>query len=91
MRQIAGNAGQEGAIIVENVATNSGNYGYNAASDDYGDLVEMGVIDPTKVVHTALGNAASIAALLLTTDAMVAEEEEEEEAGGGHGHHGHAH
>ncbi len=91
MRQIAGNAGQEGAIIVENVATNSGNYGYNAASDDYGDLVEMGVIDPTKVVHTALGNAASIAALLLTTDAMVAEEEEEEEAGGGHGPHGHAH
>ena len=61
--------------------------GYNAATEDYGDLVEMGVIDPTKVVHTALGNAASIAALLLTTEAIVADEEEEEEAGaGGHGH-----
>jgi len=87
LRQIVGNAGLEGAIIVENVATNEGNYGYNAATEEYGDLVEMGVIDPTKVVHTALGNAASIAALLLTTEAIVADEEEEEEAGaGGHGH-----
>jgi len=92
LRQIASNAGLEGAIIVENVATNEGNYGYNAATEEYGDLVEMGVIDPTKVVNTALGNAASIASLLLTTEALVADEEEEEEAGaGGHGHHGHAH
>jgi chaperonin GroEL len=91
LRQIADNAGLEGAIIVENIASNEGNYGYNAATEEYGDLVEMGVIDPTKVVHTALSNASSIAALLLTTEAMVTEEKEEEEASG-HAHgHGHMH
>ena len=90
MRQIADNAGQEGAVVVEEVRSKRGAYGYNAATEEYGDLVEMGVVDPTKVVRTALENAASIAGLLLTTEALVTEEEEEEEpapAAGGHGHH----
>ena len=88
LRQIADNAGHEGAVVVENVASKKGNHGFNARSEDYGDLVKMGVIDPTKVVRTALSNAASIAGLLLTTDALVTEEEEEDEApAGGHGHH----
>ncbi len=93
MRQIADNAGHEGAVIVAEVASKEGAYGFNAQSEEYGDLVSMGVIDPTKVVRTALSNAASIATLLLTTDALVAEEpEEEEEAAAGHGHgHGHMH
>ncbi len=91
MRQIADNAGHEGAVVVAEVANKEGAYGFNAQSEEYGDLVSMGVIDPTKVVRTALSNAASIATLLLTTDALVAEEpEEEEEAAAGHGH-GHAH
>ena len=90
MRQIADNAGQEGAVVVEEVRSKKGPYGYNAATEEYGDLVQMGVVDPTKVVRTALENAASIAGLLLTTEALVTEEEEEEEpapAAGGHGHH----
>ena len=91
MRQIADNAGHEGAVVVAEVASQEGAYGFNAQSEEYGDLVAMGVIDPTKVVRTAISNAASIATLLLTTDALVAEEpEEEEEAAAGHGH-GHAH
>ena len=91
MRQIADNAGHEGAVIVAEVASKEGAYGFNAQTEEYGDLVAMGVIDPTKVVRTALSNAASIATLLLTTDALVAEEpEEEEEAAAGHGH-GHPH
>ena len=90
MRQIADNAGHEGAVVVAEVASKEGAYGFNAQSEEYGDLVAMGVIDPTKVVRTALSNAASIATLLLTTDALVAEEPEEEEEAGGHGH-GHAH
>ena len=90
MRQIADNAGHEGAVVVAEVASKEGAYGFNAQSEEYGDLVSMGVIDPTKVVRTALSNAASIATLLLTTDALVAEEPEEEEEASGHGH-GHAH
>ena len=91
LRQIADNAGHEGAVVVEIVSEGEGAYGFNAQTEEYGDLVSMGVIDPTKVVRTALSNAASIATLLLTTDALVAEEpEEEEEAAAGHGH-GHAH
>ena len=87
LRQIVDNAGKEGAVIVEEVNSKKGSYGYNAATEEYGDLIQMGVIDPTKVVHTALTNAASIAALLLTTEAMVTEEEEEDEApAGGHSH-----
>ncbi|MFA6109836.1 MAG: chaperonin GroEL, partial [Candidatus Latescibacterota bacterium] len=90
LRQIVLNAGVEGAVVIENVASKKGSYGFNAQTEEYGDLVKMGVIDPTKVVRTALSNAASIAGLLLTTDAMVTEEDEEKESGGGHGH-GHPH
>jgi chaperonin GroEL len=86
LRQIALNAGVEGAVVIESVASNSGSYGFNAQTEEYGDMVKMGVIDPTKVVRTALSNAASIAGLLLTTDAMVTEEEEEKEPAAGHGH-----
>jgi chaperonin GroEL len=88
LRQISSNAGLEGAVIVENVSSKKGNYGFNAATEEYGDMVKMGVTDPTKVVHTALSNAASIASLLLTTEALVTDEPEEQEAApaGGHGH-----
>ncbi|MGB0604899.1 MAG: TCP-1/cpn60 chaperonin family protein, partial [Candidatus Latescibacterota bacterium] len=89
LRQISGNAGFEGAVVVENVASKKGSYGFNARSEEYGDMVKMGVIDPTKVVRTALSNAASIAGLLLTTDALITDEEEEEEEGHSHGHHHH--
>ncbi len=90
LRQIAANAGQEGAVIVEEVRSKKGSYGFNAQTEEYGDLIQMGVIDPTKVVRTALGNAASIASLLLTTEALVTDEKEEDEpaaAPGGHHHH----
>ncbi len=88
LRIIANNAGHEGAVVVENVSSKKGNHGFNAQEEAYGDLVKMGVIDPTKVVRTALSNAASIAGLLLTTDALITDEPEEEEApaAGGHGH-----
>jgi len=84
LRQIAFNAGKEGSIVVEKVReSKKTNFGYNAQTDEYEDLVEAGVIDPTKVVRTALQNASSIAGLLLTTEAVVVEEEEEDEGGGG--------
>ncbi|AAQ60898.1 chaperonin GroEL [Chromobacterium violaceum] len=73
LRAIAANAGDEPSVIVNKVLEGKGNHGYNAASGQFGDLVEMGVIDPTKVTRTALQNAASIASLILTTDATVAE------------------
>ena len=74
IRQIAANAGQDGSVIVQNVRSNkTKNHGYNAATDTYQDLVKAGVIDPKKVVRTALQNAASVASLLLTTDALVSE------------------
>jgi chaperonin GroEL len=91
IRQIAGNAGAEGSIVVEKVRSNKDpNYGYNAQTDEYEDLVEAGVIDPTKVTRTALQNAASIASLLLTTECVVVEKKEDEKApampgGGGMG------
>ncbi len=78
LRQIAQNAGVEGAVVVSKVGGQGGNYGYNAASDSYGDLVDAGVIDPAKVTRTALQNAASIAGLLLTTEALVADIPEED-------------
>ena len=80
LRQIAQNAGVEGAVIVAKVAGQTGNNGYNAATDSYGDLVEAGVIDPAKVTRTALQNAASIAGLLLTTEALVADIPEEDKS-----------
>jgi chaperonin GroEL len=80
LRQIALNAGHEGSIVVEKVrADKNANFGFNAASDEYGDMVREGVIDPTKVTRSALQNAASIASLLLTTEAVVAEAPEKKE------------
>ncbi len=73
-RQIAENAGEDGAVVVGKILDNSDYaFGYNAASGEYGDLVKQGVIDPAKVVRTALQDAASVAGLLITTEAMVAE------------------
>ncbi|MCG8557819.1 MAG: chaperonin GroEL, partial [Proteobacteria bacterium] len=83
LRQIASNAGIEGSIVVEKVRNSSGNTGFNAATEDYEDLLKAGVIDPTKVVRTALQNAASVAGLMLTTEAMVAERPKEEKAAAG--------
>ena len=73
LRQISNNAGVDGSIVVSKVKDGTGGFGFNAQSLEYGDLVKAGVIDPTKVVRTALQNAASVAALLLTTEAMIAE------------------
>ncbi|MCC6590872.1 MAG: chaperonin GroEL [Bryobacterales bacterium] len=88
-RQISGNAGFEGAIVVEKVRSGGDNYGFNAATGVYEDLVESGVIDPTKVTRTALQNASSISALMLTTEAMICEIPEKKAAapapGGEHG------
>ena len=87
LRQIAANAGDEGTVVVNQVRSGSGAYGYNAATGEYGDLMKAGVIDPTKVTRSALQHAASIAGLMLTTEAMVADRPKEDEGGG----HGHAH
>ena len=73
LRQIATNAGAEASVILNEVAAGKGNYGYNAASGEYGDMIEMGILDPTKVTRTALQNAGSVAGLMLTTEAMIAE------------------
>ncbi len=85
MRMIAQNAGDEPSVVVNKVLEGKGNYGYNAGNGTYGDMVEMGVLDPTKVTRTALQNAASVASLMLTTDCMVAELPKDEPAGGGMG------
>ncbi|HNI49456.1 MAG TPA: TCP-1/cpn60 chaperonin family protein, partial [Zoogloea sp.] len=82
LREIVGNAGDEPSVVVNKVVEGSGNFGYNAASGEYGDMVEMGVLDPTKVTRTALQNAASVAGLMLTTDCMVAELAEDKPAAG---------
>jgi chaperonin GroEL len=76
LRQIVRNAGAEPAVVVERVAEGQGNFGYNAASGEYGDMFAMGVLDPRKVTRSALQNAASIASLILTTQCMIAQEEE---------------
>ena len=73
LRQIVFNAGGEPAVVINNVSNGTGNYGYNASNEVYGDMVEMGVLDPTKVTRTALQNAASIAGLMLTTECMIAD------------------
>jgi chaperonin GroEL len=91
LRQIVANAGHEGAVVVDKVRSNkSANYGFNAETEEYGDMIAMGVVDPTKVTRYALQNAASIAGLLLTTEALISElPEQEREApqmpGGGGG------
>jgi chaperonin GroEL len=83
LREIVANAGDEPSVVVNASAEGKGNYGYNAANDTYGDMIEMGILDPTKVTRTALQNAASVASLMLTTECMVAEAPKEESAGGG--------
>jgi len=90
LRQIVANAGEEGSIVVQKVKEGTGNFGFNAGTGKYGDLVADGVIDPVKVVRSALQNAASVAGLMLTTEALVAEKPKEEKAAaGGHAGHGH--
>jgi len=78
LREIVANAGAEPSVVVNAVLGGKGNYGYNAANDTYGDMIEMGILDPTKVTRTALQNAASVASLMLTTEAMVAEAPKDE-------------
>jgi chaperonin GroEL len=79
LRQIVANAGGEPSVVLARVKEGEGSFGYNAASEQYGDLIEMGVLDPTKVTRSALQNAASIASLILTTDAMVADMQKDDE------------
>jgi chaperonin GroEL len=87
MRQIVANAGDEPSVVVNKVVEGKGNFGFNAQTGEYGDLVEMGVVDPTKVTRFALQNAASVASLMLTTDAMIAElpKDDKPAMGGGGG------
>ena len=80
LRQIVNNAGDDGSVVLNNVASKKGNYGYNASTGEYGDMIDMGILDPTKVTRTALQNAASIAGLLITTEAMIAEIPEDKPA-----------
>ena len=89
-RQIASNAGQEGSVVVQRIKEEKTNVGFNADALEYTDMVNAGIIDPTKVVRTALQNAASIAGLLITTEALITEVPEKEKSaaggpGGGHG------
>ena len=91
LRQIVANAGLEGSIVVNKVKEGKDDYGYNAATDQYGNLLSQGVIDPVKVVRTALQNAASVASLMLTTECLVAERPKDEKGSSGGGHAGHGH
>jgi chaperonin GroEL len=86
-RTIAENAGTDGSVVARNIRKNSGNYGYDANEDRYGDMIEFGVVDPTKVVRSALENAVSVAGVLLTTECLIATkpEKEDDDAGGGEG------
>jgi chaperonin GroEL len=83
LRQIVANAGADPAVVLNEVVGGKGNYGYNAATGEYGDMVNFGIIDPTKVTRLALQNATSVAGLLLTTEAMIAEQPKDEPAGAG--------
>ena len=83
LREIVTNAGEEPSVVLNKVKEGKGSYGYNAANGEYGDMIEFGILDPTKVTRTALQNAASVASLMLTTECMVAEAPKEESAGGG--------
>ena len=91
LRQIVQNAGLEGSIVVNKVKEGKDDFGYNAATDQYGNLLSQGVIDPVKVVRTALQNAASVASLMLTTECLVAERPKDEKASAGGHDHGHGH
>ena len=90
LRQIAANSGVEGSIVAQKVKEGEGDFGFNARTEEYGALISQGVIDPTKVVRAALENAASVAGLLLTTEAVVADKPEKSAGGdaGAGGHHG---
>jgi len=85
LRQIVTNAGDEASVVLHNVADGEGNYGYNASSGEYGDMVAMGILDPTKVTRIALQNACSVAGLMITTEAMVADEPKDDAPMGGGG------
>jgi chaperonin GroEL len=87
LRQIVANAGGEGSVVLDKVAAGKTNYGYNAATGEYGDMIDMGILDPTKVTRSALQNAASVAGLMITTEAMIAEmpKDDKAPAGGGGG------
>ncbi len=91
LRQIAQNAGVDGSIVVDKVKNGKGAFGFNAATEEYEDLVKAGVIDPTKVVRAALQNAASVASLMLTTEALIADKPKKEKGGGGGGDGGGGH
>jgi chaperonin GroEL len=80
IRQIVGNAGQEGSVIAERVKEGKGAFGYDADKEEFTDMIEAGIIDPTKVVRLALQNAASVASLLITTEAVIAEKPKKEPA-----------
>ena len=80
LRQIVANAGGEGSVVLNNVLGQDGNHGYNAGSGEYGDMISMGILDPTKVTRVALQHAASIAGMMVTTEAMVAEMPEDKPA-----------
>ncbi|MFZ5560930.1 MAG: chaperonin GroEL [Pseudomonadota bacterium] len=82
LRQIVTNAGAEASVVVNAVKSGKGNYGYNAANGEYGDMIELGILDPAKVTFTALQNAASVAGLMLTTEAMITDAPDDKPAGG---------
>ena len=88
LRQIAANGGVEGSIVVQKVKDGKGAFGWNGATNEYEDLVKAGVIDPTKVVRTALQNASSVASMMLTTEAVIAEKPKRKSAGADAGHGG---
>jgi chaperonin GroEL len=83
LRQIVTNAGEEASVVVNKVKEGTGNFGYNAASGEFGDMIAMGILDPAKVTRSALENAASVAALMLTTECMITDAPEDKPAGGG--------
>ena len=83
LRQIVSNAGDEPSVVVAKVREGKGNFGYNASNGEYGDMVELGILDPTKVTRYALQNAASVAGLMITTEAMIAEAPKKDEPAGG--------
>jgi chaperonin GroEL len=88
LRSIVENAGAESSVVVNEIVKGNGNYGFNAANDTYGDMLAMGVVDPTKVTRCALQNAAGVAGLLLTTDCAINELPKEDKADHGHAMHG---
>src|SRR5207244_2197748 len=91
-RWIAENAGEEGYVVTSRVRDLPANHGFNAATGEYVDLVAAGIVDPVKVTRSAVANAASIASMLLSTEALIADKPKQPEHAAGHGHgHGHAH